>query len=78
QDIAALNQAVVGRDFIATAHHAHKLKGAAGVIECERLATCCSEIEKAASTQDIDTVQRQLAQLKQLMSQISTQVKRLT
>ncbi|MGS0692500.1 transporter substrate-binding domain-containing protein [Shewanella sp. 30m-9] len=78
QDVAALNQAVVGRDFIATAHHAHKLKGAAGVIECERLATCCSEIEKAASTQDIDTVQRQLAQLKQLMSQISTQVKRLT
>ncbi|MCG9729861.1 transporter substrate-binding domain-containing protein [Shewanella sp. Isolate13] len=76
-DMQILNQAVAEHDFDATAHSAHKLKGAAGVIECELLVITCAEIETAASTQDIDAIKELLVQLEKLIAQISNQVNKL-
>lgn len=76
-DMQILNQAVAEHDFDATAHSAHKLKGAAGVIECELLVITCAEIETAASAQDIDAIKDLLVQLEKLIAQISNQVNQL-
>ncbi|ABV86236.1 transporter substrate-binding domain-containing protein [Shewanella pealeana] len=77
-DIQLLSQAITEQNFEMTAHIAHKFKGAAGVIECERLVATCSNIETAASTQDIKVLKEYLVQIEQLIEQISNQVNQLT
>ncbi|WP_299801896.1 transporter substrate-binding domain-containing protein [uncultured Shewanella sp.] len=76
-DMQLLHQAVAEHDFEATAHSAHKLKGAAGVIECQQLVITCADIETAASTQDIEAIQEYLLQLEKLLEQIAHQVNQL-
>ncbi|MEZ9594793.1 transporter substrate-binding domain-containing protein [Shewanella sp. 10N.261.52.F9] len=77
QDIELLDTAISKQDFTATALNAHKLKGAAGVIECERLVKNCTELETAASERKGAVVQQLFTELKYLMSQISEQVEQL-
>ncbi|GIU12046.1 MULTISPECIES: transporter substrate-binding domain-containing protein [unclassified Shewanella] len=76
-DMQLFHQAAAEHDFEAISHSAHKLKGAAGVIECEQLAITCADIETAAAAQNIEEIEKYLLQLVKLIEQIANQVNQL-
>ncbi|MDR8524916.1 transporter substrate-binding domain-containing protein [Shewanella fidelis] len=77
QDTPQLKQAVDAANFETIALLSHRFKGAAGVIESQRLAGVSKELEAAAIAHNLTLCQQLLSQLTHCMEQIKAQVEQL-
>lgn len=55
-DTAALRKAIADGDHPQTAHYAHRIKGAAGLIGAYRLAETCNQLEQAGRNDDAEAI----------------------
>lgn len=73
-DLAALQQAISAGEIDRIVHHAHRIKGAAGLVGAQALADLCNDIEMAGRRGDTASLDDRLALLRHHQESLNAQL----